>query len=615
MDRTPTDAGLPDTPEWTTQAYGDDEYASQKMRIAYARAKSLAKQVNMTMEDIMGPSQKFWDFHLDYMITADTAVSVILTIHWNLCMGTIAAYPDAHPTVKAILEELQQFRSVGEFMLTEVGHGLDARNIETTVVMNSDGSFDLHTPVSRAAKIMPPTTPHAGMSRLAVVFAQLIVDGVGRGVRPFIVRINEADGTMSPGVVSRLLPSRPGPKPVDHAVTTFHHVYLEPWALLGGISGSKNPRKDFSRHIQRVTIGTLSLSMANIPVLRLVAFIAGRYSQRRTVAGMSTTQRVPIITFSTQHTPVLVALASASVFEAFGRVLCRSFGSEDSRVWSGLACVYKQTVSSAAETLYNEMIDRCGWQGLYAHNQMIEMVMSIRGNSIAEGDKLVLCIRLLAQHEASLWKDASRLSKKIMITPGSNRNNAFNELILPRCTSLVKAIGHRMAYEAAESSDLVSPDALKLFEAECILQDPGWYVETKRLSTASMYKLHAEAVSVLLPQLDSMLTQTQASPWATSPILRKVDWEIFLSTLPAFSHDGNIPLVMDTDLDSLESDSTLPDDRHDCSPDTEQLIGEPLQKPKDGACHPSNTSQHNLVKPEKAKRWHWILRIGVPLKG
>ncbi|KAM0542625.1 hypothetical protein ACHAPJ_012704 [Fusarium lateritium] len=239
------------------------------------------------------------------------------------------------------------------------------------------------------------------------------------------------------------------------------------------------------------------------------------------------------------------------------------------------------------------------------------MVMCIRGNSMAEGDKLVLSIRLvselllgryqlpspknpkclLAQHEASLWKEASRLSRKIMISPGSNRNNAFNELILPRCTSLVKAIGHRMAYEAAESSDLVSPDALKLFEAECILQDPGWYVETNRLSTASMHKLHVGAVSVLLPQLDSMLKQTRASPWVTSPILRKADWEVFLHNLPAFSHDGNIPLVVDADLDSLGSDSTLPDDGHNYRPKTEDFNGEPLQTPKDDTCQRGPVAQ------------------------
>lgn len=65
MDRIPTDAGLPDTPEWKTRAYFDDDSASQKIQLSYARAESLAKQVGMTVEDILGLSPKFWGFHLN----------------------------------------------------------------------------------------------------------------------------------------------------------------------------------------------------------------------------------------------------------------------------------------------------------------------------------------------------------------------------------------------------------------------------------------------------------------------------------------------------------------------------------------------------------------------
>jgi hypothetical protein len=42
-----------------------------------------------------------------------------------------------------------------QFLLTEVGHGLDARNLETTATLKSDGGFELHTPRSRAAKYDP----------------------------------------------------------------------------------------------------------------------------------------------------------------------------------------------------------------------------------------------------------------------------------------------------------------------------------------------------------------------------------------------------------------------------------------------------------------------------
>jgi acyl-CoA oxidase len=37
-------------------------------------------------------------------------------------------------------------------MLTEIGHGLDARNLETTATLLPDGDFELHTPSLAAAK-------------------------------------------------------------------------------------------------------------------------------------------------------------------------------------------------------------------------------------------------------------------------------------------------------------------------------------------------------------------------------------------------------------------------------------------------------------------------------
>ena len=39
-----------------------------------------------------------------------------------------------------------------QFLLTEVGHGLDAKNLETAATLLPDGTFDLHTPNANAAK-------------------------------------------------------------------------------------------------------------------------------------------------------------------------------------------------------------------------------------------------------------------------------------------------------------------------------------------------------------------------------------------------------------------------------------------------------------------------------
>jgi acyl-CoA oxidase len=106
----------------------------------------------------------------------------------------------------------------GQFCLTEVGHGLDAVNIETTAVALEAGGFELHTPTLSAAKsvqlqldnvtdpnflyrYMPPTVP-VGIPTIAVVFARLVVGTEDRGIRPFVVPIN--DGCeMCSGVTAR----------------------------------------------------------------------------------------------------------------------------------------------------------------------------------------------------------------------------------------------------------------------------------------------------------------------------------------------------------------------------------------------------------------------------
>lgn len=92
-------------------------------------------------------------------------------------------------------------------MLTEVGHGLDARNLKTTATLLPDGSFELHSPSWAAAKLvishpskhhakvkhrfMPPTTPRSGLPVVAVVIARLIVGGENYGVRPFLVPLGD----------------------------------------------------------------------------------------------------------------------------------------------------------------------------------------------------------------------------------------------------------------------------------------------------------------------------------------------------------------------------------------------------------------------------------------
>ncbi|RDA94672.1 hypothetical protein CP533_2471, partial [Ophiocordyceps camponoti-saundersi (nom. inval.)] len=558
---------------WATNAYPEDAGPAEKIRLSYMRARSIVKQVRMTAEDIINLSPKFKDFHTDYVVTADSAASIILVIHWNLCMGTIAQHLKKRPDLGRLIQQLEDFDVCGEFMLTEVGQGLDARNIQTTATRNPDGSFDLHTPSREASKIMPPTTPLAGVARVAVVFAQLVVDGEARGVRPFIVKIN-GEKTMAAGVTSRLMTMRSGPKCLDHAVTTFNHVHLEPSSLLGDISKPEDVYNDFLRHIQRVTIGAFNLATSYIPIIRLSGYILGRFSQQRLVSDGRKDGKIPIISFSTQHTPVLTALATATVLQAFADVAWQRFlEARDGRIRSALACIFKQTAVENGRSLCEEMIDRCGWRGLYPQNQIAELTAAMRGSSIAEGDVLVLCIRLasevllgryavakaadattlLARHEAGVWEEASEILAGIQADGGTHRSEAFNAHVLPRARSLVQAIGDRMSYEAAAESDKVTPAMLELYEMTCVVRDMSWYVEKMGFSRAELYARHAAAVQKLLPRLDEMLDGTGAAAWATAPMISGEAWDGWIDGLAVFEGPEREKLPVQTRPSSANS--------------------------------------------------------------
>ncbi|EXU95509.1 acyl-CoA dehydrogenase, partial [Metarhizium robertsii] len=251
----------------------------EAFRLHYDRARSMCRNI----DDIHDLSPKFWAFHFDYanevvIATRDMTAFIIATIHLNLCIGTLSSFFTTRPDLSNLLDDLLSFRTCGEFMLTEVGHGLDARNLETAATLLPNGCFDLHSPNESAWKAMPPSTPLCGMPRVAIVFARLIVGHDDHGVKPFVVELNDSQ-QMRRGITSSL-PVRPGTKPLDHGITSFDHVLLPPTALLGSEAKQDDARRDFLQQIWRVSIGTLSLSIMGVSALRIGSRVALTYSRR-----------------------------------------------------------------------------------------------------------------------------------------------------------------------------------------------------------------------------------------------------------------------------------------------------------------------------------------------
>ena len=72
-------------------------------------------------------------------------------------------------------------------MLTEIEYRLDAYNLETTTTLLSNRSFDLYTLSIVVAKTIDLITLLARVSRVAIIFARLIVKHDNYSVKLFLV--------------------------------------------------------------------------------------------------------------------------------------------------------------------------------------------------------------------------------------------------------------------------------------------------------------------------------------------------------------------------------------------------------------------------------------------
>ncbi|KAI0034773.1 acyl-CoA dehydrogenase NM domain-like protein [Vararia minispora EC-137] len=522
----------------------------ERVCLSYARAKAIASHFDLTQEDIRLLTPNFWKMHLHPIMVWDGAATTLLTIQYNLVVGTLLQYTSARSDLLSLIDDLLKYRKAGQFMLTERGHGLDAENLETTATLLVGGGFLLQTPSSQAAKFMPPSVP-AGMPTMALVFARLMVDGEFRGIRPFIVDLN--DGVdMSPGVSTRLLPQRGGTTPVNHCITSFN-VRLPPSALLGPLTKSTGRRGEFQRLIWRVSVGSLSLSTLLTSATAIAATIGYRYSLRRTIG-----RGTPIFAFRTQQAPILITIAHAHVMLALSRWSSSFFSSKKVCIAEKHAIATAVKAAAVPRALAHQLSisERCGAQGLFDHNQISRFFHETRGISIAEGDTLMLCVRLtleillgrcslpppvepsslLSRLEGGLFAELSGIFSSI---PSEERLDRINRQILPRCQPFVEAVGHRMAYDAAQAQG-VPPPLIDVHVATMVRSNGAWFAEHVGLGHRAQLRMEEEALDIALPDAEDYVVALGVEPYVSAPIVADKSWDAFEASLQVFGETTNL---------------------------------------------------------------------------
>lgn len=124
-----------------------------------------------------------------------------------------------------------------------------------------------------------------------------------------------------------------------------------------------------------------------------------------------------------------------------------------------------------------------------------------------------------------------------------HRGAAFDRHILPRCRSLAEAIGHRMAYEAAESAGL-SLDVLLLYERICLCEDLDPMPAPVRAAQVYAPSRASESYNAVLAQIRSeSASQSDIDEYVIAPITSDESWEAFMNSLRAFRNPDDIPVL------------------------------------------------------------------------
>lgn len=120
----------------------------------------------------------------------------------------------------------RDWRIVGCYAQTELGHGSNVRGLETTATfIRETDEFEIHSPSLRAIKWWPGAL--ARTANYGVVYARLIIDGKDYGVHNFMVQLRDLDTheTM-PGITCGDIGAKIGFNNVDNGYCKFHHVRI-----------------------------------------------------------------------------------------------------------------------------------------------------------------------------------------------------------------------------------------------------------------------------------------------------------------------------------------------------------------------------------------------------
>lgn len=343
---------------------------------------------------------------------------------WSLSMKLFLSYEFVTNSLRnqgsarhlKVLDEIMDFKALGCFALTEIGHGSNTKNMLTRADYDAKTEeFILNTPNFEATKCwsgnMGQTATHA------VVFAQLYTgDGKCQGLNAFVVPIRCPE-TLLPyqGIVVGDMGPKVGLNGVDNGFLQFKHHRIPRDCMFnragdidkvsGQYTGDSNTKRRMGVMLGTLSMGRVGIVGMSVANLEKALTIAIRYSAARRQFGPQNSEELPIIEYQMQQWRLFPYLAACYVWQNFAFSFLRNFinfqvavmfGGDQDNIGEQGAEIH--AISSAAKGLagfvcrdaIQECREACGGHGYLKASGLGDLRSDHDANNTYEGDNNVL---------------------------------------------------------------------------------------------------------------------------------------------------------------------------------------------------------------------------------
>jgi len=355
------------------------------------------------------------------LVIADPSLQIKGGVQWGL-FGAAVLHLGTRPHHDKYLPGIMDLSVPGAFAMTEIGHGSDVASIGTTATFDAaTDEFVIHTPFRAAWKDYLGNAASDGIA--AVLFAQLITQGVNHGVHAFYLPIRGSNGEFLPGIGGEDDGLKGGLNGIDNGRLHFTNVRIPREDLLnryGDVapdgtysSPISSPGRRFFTMLGTLVQGRVSLDGAATAASALALTIAITYgNQRRQFTAGGTDEEV-ILDYQRHQRRLLPRLATtyAQTFAhdeflvKFDEVFSGKADTDDDRQdLETLAAALKPLSTWHALDTLQEAREACGGAGFLAENRLVGLRADLDVFATFEGDNNVL-LQLVAKR---LLTDCSR---------------------------------------------------------------------------------------------------------------------------------------------------------------------------------------------------------------